>query len=107
MHGPGYSGSGTPFVHRHAPPGADFSADFHRYAVEWDADEARFFVDDDLHYLVTRDQVLARGAWVFDQPFYIILNLAVGGGFDGDPASDAILPATMLVDYVRVYERAR
>jgi hypothetical protein len=40
---------------------------------------------------------------VFDQSFFMILNLAVGGTFDGDPKSDAILPATMLVDYVRVY----
>jgi beta-glucanase (GH16 family) len=40
---------------------------------------------------------------VFGGPFFIILNLAVGGNFDGDPRSDAILPATMLVDYVRVY----
>lgn len=106
MHGPGYSGSSTPFVHRHAPPGADFSAGFHRYAVEWDPAEARFYVDDDLHYRVTRGQVRAHGPWAFDQPFYVILNLAVGGGFDGDPASDAVLPATMLVDYVRVYARA-
>jgi beta-glucanase (GH16 family) len=40
---------------------------------------------------------------VYDGPFYLLLNLAVGGGFDGDPKSDAVLPATMLVDWVRVY----
>ena len=44
------------------------------------------------------------GKWVFDQPFFVVLNLAVGGHFDGDPASDAIFPATMLVDYVRVFK---
>ena len=49
------------------------------------------------------DEVQRRGNWVFDQSFFLILNLAVGGTFDGDPKSDAILPATMLVDYVRVY----
>ena len=46
-------------------------------------------------------------AEVFDQPFFVILNLAVGGNFDGDPKSDAIFPATMLVDFVRVYRRAQ
>ena len=42
---------------------------------------------------------------VLGQSYFVILNLAVGGHFDGDPASDAVLPATMLIDYVRVYER--
>lgn len=104
MHGPGYSGD-TPFVHHHAPPGADYTGEFHRYAVEWDATQVRFLVDDALHYTVNRDAVAPFGAWAFDSRFFIILNLAVGGKFDGDPASDTIFPATMLVDYVRVYVR--
>lgn len=104
MHGPGYSGGGA-LVHAHAPPGTDFTRDFHRYRVEWDSTQVRFSVDDTVHYVVPRGEVEARGRWAFDHPFYIILNLAVGGTFDGDPATDAILPATMLVDYVRVYER--
>ena len=45
------------------------------------------------------------GPPILSQPFYLILNLAVGGHFDGDPKSDAIFPATMLVDYVRVFKR--
>ena len=45
------------------------------------------------------------GSSILDQPFFLMLNLAVGGHFDGDPQSDAIFPATMLVDYVRVYAR--
>ena len=63
-----------------------------------------FFVDGKQHYVIQRDEVERHGNWVFGQPFFIILNLAVGGTFDGDPRSDAILPATMLVDYVRVYQ---
>jgi beta-glucanase (GH16 family) len=105
MHGPGYSG-GDAIVHAYAPEGANFTAGFHRYAVEWDSTAVRFFVDDDPHVVVTRREVEARGAWSFDHPFYVILNLAVGGTFDGDPTSDAVLPATMLVDYVRVFARA-
>ena len=61
-------------------------------------------VDTAAYYGVPRGSVESHGAWVFDQPFYVILNLATGGNFDGDPASDAIFPATVLVDYVRVYK---
>ncbi|PYO94150.1 MAG: hypothetical protein DMD62_06860 [Gemmatimonadetes bacterium] len=101
VHGPGYSGN-TPFVNVH---GTGPTTQFHVYAVEWDSQSIRFFVDSVQHYVVTRAIVSQRGPWVFDQPFYAILNLAVGGNFDHDPTSDAIFPATMLVDYVRVFTR--
>ncbi len=105
LHGPGYSGD-TPFAHRNTFERGSI-ADYHTYAVEWDTLRVEFFVDDALHYQVTRQQVERFGKWVFDQPFYMILNLAVGGNFDGDPRTDAMLPATMLVDYVRVYKPAQ
>jgi beta-glucanase (GH16 family) len=104
IHGPGYSGE-TPFAHVNPREDRDYSSAFHIFAVEWDSTRVRFFVDGELHYEVARADVEKRGAWVFDQPFFVIFNLAVGGHFDGDPASDAIFPATMLVDWVRVYER--
>jgi beta-glucanase (GH16 family) len=102
IHGPGYSGN-TPFAHRQ-PVGSPL-ADFHVFAVEWDARAVRFLIDDRAHYTVTREAIQQRGKSILDQPFFIILNLAVGGHFDGDPKSNAIFPATMLVDYVRVYQR--
>ena len=102
VHGPGYSGN-TPFVHAHTLERGTFSDDFHTFAVEWDSLHVRFFIDDTAHYGITRDAVERFGKSVLDQPFFVILNLAVGGHFDGDPMSDAIFPATMLVDYVRVY----
>ena len=105
IHGPNYSGQ-TPFAHSYQLPSGTFADDFHRFALEWDSSRVRFFVDDVMHYEVLRADVERRGAWVFDQSFYVILNLAVGGHFDGDPQSDAILPATMLVDWVRVYEKS-
>lgn len=105
VHGPGYSGN-TPFAHVRAVQRGNFTDAFHTFAVEWDSLTVRFFVDDTLHFRVTRTGVETFGRWVFDQRFFIIVNLAIGGHFDGDPASDAILPATMLVDYVRVYRRA-
>ncbi len=104
LHGPAYSGN-TPFVHSYSLERGTFADDYHVFAVEWDSLHVRFLVDSTVHYFVQRQEVERAGKWVFDQPFFIILNLAVGGMFDGDPASDAILPATMLVDYVRVYSR--
>ena len=62
-------------------------------------------VDDAVHYAVTRDDVERFGESVLGRSYFLILNLAVGGTFDGDPRSDAIFPATMLVDFVRVYTR--
>jgi beta-glucanase (GH16 family) len=106
LHGPGYSGK-TPFVHANTLPRGAYSDDFHTFAVEWDTAQVRFFVDGALHYRITRDEVARRGPWVFDHPFIVILNLAVGGTFDGDPRSDAVVPATMVIDYVRVFEAAR
>lgn len=106
VHGPGYSGK-TPFAHGvQLADNGSFAADFHLFAVEWDRLTVRFYVDNALHYTVSRRDVEKHGVWVFDQPFSVILNLAVGGTFDGDPRTDDILPATMLVDYVRVYAPA-
>jgi beta-glucanase (GH16 family) len=104
VHGPGYSGE-TPFAHSHNLAQGVLADDFHTFAVEWDSVHVQFFVDDTAHYDITRDAVERYGKSVLGQPFFVILNLAVGGHFDGDPKSDAIFPATMLVDYVRVYAR--
>jgi beta-glucanase (GH16 family) len=104
IHGPNYSGN-TPLVHSHRLEHGSYADEFHTFAVEWDSLHVQFFVDESRHYTVTRSEVERHGQWVFDQPFFIILNLAVGGTFDGDPKSDAPFPATMLVDYVRVYAR--
>ncbi|MFL5639166.1 MAG: family 16 glycosylhydrolase [Gemmatimonadaceae bacterium] len=104
VHGPGYSGK-TPLAHAHKIARGNLSDAFHTFAVEWDSVQVRFFVDGIPHYRVTRGEVQRYGRYVFDQAFYLVLNLAVGGTFDGDPQSDAIFPATMLVDYVRVYKR--
>ena len=102
LHGPGYSGA-TPFAHSHNLPSGTLSDGFHNFAVEWDSLHVRFLVDDSAHYEITRAAVEHYGKSVLNQSFFVILNLAVGGTFDGDPKSDAIFPATMLVDYVRVF----
>jgi beta-glucanase (GH16 family) len=106
IHGPGYSGN-TPIVHRNRLSSGSLTTDFHVFAVEWDSLGAKFYVDNVAHYSVTRDALRRYGRSILAQPFFLILNLAVGGHFDADPRSDAIFPATMLVDYVRVYKAAR
>jgi len=104
MHGSGYSGA-TPFAHTNTLTSGNYTDSFHTFAVEWDSVSIRFFVDDIPHYGVTSDAIARYGPSILNQSFYVILNLAVGGNFDGDPQSDTIFPATMLVDYVRVFEK--
>lgn len=104
VHGPGYSGA-TPFAHAHTLASGAFWEDFHTFAIEWSAAGAAFYVDNTMHYVVARSELERFGRSILDQPYFVILNLAVGGHFDGDPASDAVIPATMLVDYIRVFVR--
>ncbi|HYL83350.1 MAG TPA: glycoside hydrolase family 16 protein [Candidatus Angelobacter sp.] len=87
------------------PVGQSFADDFHLYAVEWEPGTFRFYVDSSLYETVTQAQWPAGGAWVFDHPFFIILNVAVGGSWPGSPDTTTQFPQQMLVDYVRVYTR--
>ena len=103
MHGPGYSGGSDLTAAYTLPGGAKFSDDFHVFAVEWAANVVRFYVDDNLYETETPANVPAGDTWVYDQPFFLLLNVAVGGSWPGDPDSTTVFPQTMLVDYVRVY----
>ena len=104
LHGPGYSG-GNPLTGIYTLPGQEhFSAGFHIFAVEWEPREIRFYVDDQLYETQRADALPAGKPWVFDHPFYIIVNLAVGGNWPGAPSAATVLPSQMLVDYVRVYK---
>jgi beta-glucanase (GH16 family) len=104
VHGPGYSGN-TPFARTTSLASGTFGDDYHVFAVEWTSDQVTFYVDDRAHYNVSNAQMRQFGNPVLNKAYYVILNLAVGGNFDGDPKSDAMLPATMLVDYVRVFRQ--
>jgi beta-glucanase (GH16 family) len=77
--------------------------DFHVYAVEWNEDRIDFYVDSQNYFSFNNDYT-GSATWPFDQSFYIILNLAVGGGWVGNPDSTTIFPAKMEVDWVRVYQ---
>ncbi|MFL7793665.1 MAG: family 16 glycosylhydrolase, partial [Anaerolineae bacterium] len=102
IHGPGYSGGAGVGAGYENPDGEAFSDDFHVYAVEWEPDEIRWYVDDVQFFSATPDD--ASGEWVFNHPFFIILNVAVGGNWPGYPDETTVFPQTMHVDYVRVYQ---
>jgi beta-glucanase (GH16 family) len=87
------------------PPGQSFADDFHLYAVEWEPDTVRFYVDTNLYANFHSSDWPTGGIWVFNHPFFIILNLAVGGDWPGPPDACTKFPQTMLVDYVRVYTK--
>ncbi len=79
-------------------------ADFHNYAVEWDARRMAFFVDG-RRYFTYENEGTGPDAWPFDQPQYLILNIALGGTWGGQKGiDDAIFPQRMEIDYVRVYQ---
>jgi beta-glucanase (GH16 family) len=101
LHGPGYSG-GSPILGTYNA-GELVSTRYRVFAVEWDANGIRWFVDGQQFHSATRAQVEARGTWVYDQPFFLLLNVAVGGNWPGSPNGGSVFPQRMYVDYVRVY----
>ena len=105
IHGPGPSGSSTDdmtAVYR-LPAGENFSDAFHIFAVEWEPKVIRFYADGNLYETATPSGLPKRTGWVFDHPFFLLLNLAVGGDWPGSPDGSTHFPQQMLVDYVRVY----
>lgn len=106
IHGPGYTGGDGIEAPYKLPATRRFADDFHVYAVEWEPNAIRFYVDDDLYVTRTRADLHPGWKWVFDHPFFLLLNLAVGGDWPGNPDATTVFPQTMQVDYVRVYQRS-
>ncbi|HAL15738.1 MAG TPA: hydrolase [Anaerolineaceae bacterium] len=105
VHGPGYSGANG-ISHSYAlPVGQAFKDDFHVFALEWDAVEIRWYMDDELYGVLPKERFSESRPWVFDHPFFLILNVAVGGAWPGYPDETSTFPQEMLVDYVRVYQK--
>jgi beta-glucanase (GH16 family) len=105
LHGPGYSG-GNPLNGTYKMPSGTLDADFHVYAIEWEPTTIRFYVDNNLYETRTTADVPAGSKWVFDHPFFMLLNVAVGGNWPGSPDATTVFPQTMQVDYVRVYSKS-
>jgi len=109
IHGALHYGSSDPYQHDSNTgsynPGLDVSADYHTYAVEWEPTEIRWYFDDVNYYTIS--SWWAGGSPYpapFNQQFFFILNIAVGGNWPGNPDGSTPFPQMMYIDYVRVYE---
>ncbi|HYF66122.1 MAG TPA: family 16 glycosylhydrolase, partial [Herpetosiphonaceae bacterium] len=101
IHGPGYNGGasigGTRDLATQVPD------DFHTFAVEWQPNLIKWYVDDSLYFTATPASVAGK-EWVFNHPFFLLLNVAVGGNFGGAVGPNTTFPQETKVDYVRVYQ---
>ncbi|MGW0859780.1 family 16 glycosylhydrolase [Streptomyces sp. NPDC002690] len=101
IHGPGYSGSAGIGAGYSLPSGQAFADAFHTFAVDWAPNSITWSVDGNVYQTRTPAD-LGGNSWVFNKPFFIILNLAVGGYWPGDPDGSTPFPGQLVVDYVHV-----
>ncbi|MCH2195078.1 glycoside hydrolase family 16 protein [Kordia sp.] len=106
VHGPNFSGAQS-VSKEYEIPNDRFDTDFHVFGIEWSPGRINYYVDDVLYQSITpetiADETNGQGTWVFDNSFYIILNVAVGGNLPGAPDENTTFPQRMFVDYIRVY----
>ncbi len=103
LHGPGYSG-GSPLTATYTlPNGARFDSDYHTFAILWQPNQVMFFVDDHWYETRTPASIPPGTMWVYNHPFFIITNLAVGGTFPGNPDVTSTFPQSMSIDYIRTW----
>lgn len=106
IHGTGHWGDDA-VTTRFQVPGGDLDRDFHVYAIDWSPDRIVWTLDGTPYKTATPGDLPQAGRWIYDHPFFILLNVAVGGRWVGAPDSTTVFPQTMLVDYVRVYDLSR
>jgi beta-glucanase (GH16 family) len=99
VHGPGYSGGSG--VGGSRTIGAPLADAFHSYRIDWSPNLIVWYLDGSEFFRVTPANIRGN-QWVFDHPFFMILNVAVGGYWPGNPNSSTTFPQTMLIDYIRV-----
>ena len=104
IHGPGYSGAAGPTASYTLPGSAKFSDDFHVFAIEWETNAIRWYVDGTLYSTKTPADTKGNN-WVFDHGFFIILNLAVGGDWPGAPDGTTVFPQKLVIDYIHVCQK--
>jgi beta-glucanase (GH16 family) len=109
IHGPqsggDYNGGAGVTSSYSLPGGAALADDFHIYSVEWTHNQIKWFLDAHQYFTATAAGLPGGATWVFTQPQFILLNVAVGGNWPGNPDGTTVFPQQMLVDYVRVYEQ--
>lgn len=102
VHGPGFYGSGgLGMRYIFDDPVAE---DFHVFGIEWEPEIIRWTINGEVFHTIT-PETLYGGTWVFDHDFFLLLNVAVGGNWPGNPDATTVFPQEMLVDWVRVYQR--
>jgi beta-glucanase (GH16 family) len=106
LHGPGYAGGNSRRHDFRLPNGERVDDDsFHAYGIIWSPGMMQFYVDDPSNVFFVEDasSLPEGGQWVFDKPFYLVMDVAVGGDWSGDPDSTTPSRNDLLIDYVRVY----
>ncbi|UCG40524.1 MAG: glycoside hydrolase family 16 protein [Acidimicrobiia bacterium] len=103
VHGPGYAGAGG--LSKWFPQDFAIADEWHTYSILWDETGIEFFFDEQSYYKVTPDLVGDFREYVFDKPYFFLINMAIGGALGGNIALDLEYPAQMYVDHVRVYQR--
>ncbi|GAA0925992.1 glycoside hydrolase family 16 protein [Kribbella koreensis] len=101
IHGPGYSGAEGIGAGYNSPNGQAFRDGFHTYTVDWEPGAITWYVDG-VQYQRRTPADLGGDTWVFNHPFFLIMNVAVGGYWPGYPDGSTVMPQTMTIDYVRV-----
>lgn len=76
---------------------------FHLYAIDWNPDKIDFYVDNQLVYTFN-PRHKTEAVWPYNQPFYFLINVAIGGNFGGPDVDDSIFPQEFIVDYIKVYQ---
>ena len=105
IHGPGYAGAGGLGSPVRSPDGRPFAEAPHVFAVEWEPGAIRWYLDGRQYFRRTPADLPGGARWVFDHDFFVLLNVAVGGRWPGNPDRTSTFPQEMKVDYVRVYRR--
>ena len=103
LHGPGYSGANS-ITGKNILTNSRYDDKFHVFAVVWEESKIDFYIDNYLYRRIEKSEVEIKGQWVYDHPFFLLFNVAVGGNFLGSPNSDTPFPQQMLIDYVKVYK---
>jgi len=104
VHAPYCFGSRSVGSQYRLPEGMDFSQDYHVFGIEWTSDYIVWFVDGQIYHILTKSEFEKRGCiWVFDKPFHLIVNVAVGGYWPGNPDETTPFPARMYIDWIKIY----
>ncbi|MDR2550265.1 MAG: glycoside hydrolase family 16 protein [Desulfobulbus sp.] len=104
VHGPGYCGGEGIGTGLALADGAMVRDDFHVFAVDWQPDRIRWYMDNRMFFELSREQIPQGAPWAFDHPFFLLMNVAVGGYWPGNPDETTVFPQTMTIDFVRVYQ---